>query len=93
MADQPGPNIFRVLGINYELFHSRMLFWLWTPNADHGAGDRFLAKVLARIGLTSSREVSLRPEVKINVPWWSQMAVGRRRGADGHASCTYRKQG
>lgn len=29
-------NIFRVLDVNYELFHSRMLFWLWSLDGDHG---------------------------------------------------------
>ncbi|HJT36335.1 MAG TPA: hypothetical protein VJ783_30210 [Pirellulales bacterium] len=28
-------NIFNILGVNYEVFHSRMLLWLWSPNADH----------------------------------------------------------
>jgi hypothetical protein len=39
-------NIFSVLGLNYEVFHTRMLMWLWTPSGDHGAGDSYLRPFL-----------------------------------------------
>ena len=61
-------NLFHVLGLNYEMFHSRMLKWLWTADADHGAGARFLVPFLQTIGLHDEAKAALAIEVKIDVP-------------------------
>jgi hypothetical protein len=61
-------NLFRVLGLNYEIFHTRMLCWLWTPNADHGAGGRFLVAFMNAIGLPTHDDVDISAEYKIDVP-------------------------
>lgn len=43
-------NIFSVLSVgNYEIRHSNMLAWLFTPGASHGCGAAFLDNVLRRI--------------------------------------------
>lgn len=64
----PTFNLFRVLGLNYEVFHTRMLHWLWTPNADHGAGARFLTPFLSAIGVDVASDLALDIECEIDVP-------------------------
>src|SRR5215468_9055781 len=61
-------NIFTVLGVNYEVFHSRMLHWLWSPNGDHGGGDRFWQPVRDLLGVATGSDVRVDDEVKIDVP-------------------------
>lgn len=58
-------NIFSVLGLNYEVFHTRMLHWLWTPDADHGAGDAFLRPFLELMGVALGDDVQIESEAKI----------------------------
>lgn len=60
-------NIFSVLQANYEIFHSRMLAWLLTPNESHGSGDRFL-RVFFRLINAEALETEISTEVKISVP-------------------------
>lgn len=61
-------NVFRVLGINYEVFHSRMLLWLFTPSADHGAGNRFLRRLFDAIELELASDATLAAEHRVDVP-------------------------
>src|SRR5688572_12248564 len=61
-------NLFHVLGLNYEMFHSRMLKWLWTADANHGGGARFLTPFLQTIGVRDEVGADLAMEVKIDVP-------------------------
>jgi hypothetical protein len=65
---QPAINLFQVLGLNYEMFHSRMLTWLWTPDGNHRAGSRFLLPFLQTVGVHHELDASLTVEVKIHVP-------------------------
>jgi hypothetical protein len=70
-------NIFSVLGVRYEIFHSRMLHWLWDPKGDHGAGDRFWQPFWAQVGLQLIADLTIDDEVKIDAT-----VSGRWRLAD-----------
>jgi|GEM_PF-4762298 len=59
-------NVFSVLGLNYEMFHSRMLKWLWTPDADHEAGSAYLRSLLDALEISSGLEVQVDAEVKLH---------------------------
>ena len=60
-------NIFQVLRVNYEVFHSRMLHWLWSPEGDHGGGDRFWRPIRDLLGVPAAN-VQITDEVKIELP-------------------------
>src|SRR5688572_3516526 len=59
-------NIFSVLGVRYEVFHSRMLRWLWSPDADHGAGDRFWRPIRELLGVQATDDLVIDDEVRID---------------------------
>jgi hypothetical protein len=70
-------NIFSVLDVRYEIFHSRMLHWLWPPDADHGGGDRFWQPMRELLGVERDEQFAIDEEMKINVA-----VAGRWRLAD-----------
>ena len=61
-------NIFKVLRVNYEVFHSRMLHWLWTPEGDHGGRDRFWQPMRELLAIKCGSDLRIEDEVKIDVP-------------------------
>ncbi len=66
-------NIFKILGTNYEVFHSRMLAWMLDPNETHASGSSFLKRFLSLIDTHAGIEIGLddagvTTEVKIDVP-------------------------
>lgn len=61
-------NIFNVLGVTYEVFHSRMLLWLWSPNADHAAGSTFIQPFFEMLGLPFDTDYRIDIEMKVASP-------------------------
>lgn len=61
-------NIFNILGVTYEVFHSRMLLWLWSPNADHGAGSAFIQPLFEMLGLPFDTDYRIDIELKVASP-------------------------
>lgn len=57
-------NIFSVLGVHYEVFHTRMLQWLWSPDSNHGAGDRYLCAFLSELNLVAAEDCQIVAEAK-----------------------------
>lgn len=68
-------NIFEVLNVNYEIFHSRMLAWLLDAGGSHLAGDRFQKAVLNLVGLPQA-EAGVWTEVMLRVPHQQRWRLG-----------------
>jgi hypothetical protein len=70
-------NIFSILGVRYEVFHSRMLHWLCSPDGDHGAGDRYWGQLRKLLDIPETAAITIEEEVRVNVA-----ETGRWRLAD-----------
>lgn len=60
-------NLFHILGLRYEIFHTRMLLWLWSPEQNHGAGRRYVDAFLRAIAVEPCGPLSIRNETGISV--------------------------
>lgn len=61
-------NVFEILGVHYEQFHTRMLGWLLSPGGEHQLGDAILRVLFDELGLDVSGTCQIEGQVKINVP-------------------------
>jgi hypothetical protein len=61
-------NVFDVLRVNFEVFHTRMLGWLASPTGEHGHSEQVLGILFDAAGLERSKEAAIAEEVKIDVP-------------------------
>ncbi|MFO1044036.1 MAG: PD-(D/E)XK nuclease family protein [Planctomycetaceae bacterium] len=72
-------NPFNILRVNYEVFHTRMLGWLFSPTAEHklsDAGLRVLFGILEIEGsVNSSVNESVNEEVQIQIPNSNKLRV------------------